>query len=151
MRRRCFSHQVVALVQRYCDLRNRAFQAAGSSKRVGLARPGPLLRGVKGGAWTYERISRTYRRYCKAVGARPFTPHALRRTYGSRLVALLGHVDAALAGGWRDPGVLLRSYARPLHDFQPQLWLDEPPDALSDAFPRPAPKPKEDAGVAALG
>ncbi len=81
-------------------------------------RQGPwLIRGEKGRPWSLSTIRRRFRELVREIG--PYTPHAMRHTFGSLLIR--EGVDPPTAAGLlghSDPSFTLRFYGSHLPDFK---------------------------------
>lgn len=111
--------QVIRFLERYIDAHNSYAARMGWTEAIAFGRPGPFFKGLSRRRWTYDSLRAAYKRHCQAMAVRPFAPHALRHVYACGMAAVLTLEEAAAAGGWKNPVVFMRNYARSTRQWKP--------------------------------
>lgn len=131
---------IVQLLERYVDAFNQWALEHRWSHRVGIGEPGAFWRGGAGKPVAYSGLLYLAQTSRSIAGVDDFHLHGLRHLRAGYLGHHLEIKDAALAGGWRAPGVFEKHYARPIRRFGPDDPVSGPP-------PEPAYWPMTDGGL----
>jgi integrase len=102
---------------------------------IGFAVKGPFWRGPGGKPLTYHALLGMARTSASIAGVPDFHLHGLRHMRAGYLGKHLDSDEAALAGGWRGPGVYERHYASAVRSFGPEEPAREPPSGPDEAWP----------------